>query len=252
MYFKGLAIAAGIAVAITGQAATAADLPARAYPAPVAVAPVYNWTGFYVGGGFGYGLYDVETSTFAPGFDNAFNNGDTGGRGWLGRVQVGYDYQFASWVVGVFADYDWSNIRGTVADHNSSNNFDLKQSSAWAVGGRIGYVVVPQLLAFTTIGYTEARFQGSTGTCVFSSGCGVIGTLPDHTFSGWFIGGGAEYAFSWLGPGWTWKTEYRLSEFSRDTFALTTTPAVAGAEVTMKPFVQTVVSQITYKFNWGR
>jgi outer membrane immunogenic protein len=159
MYFKGLAIAAGIAVAITGQAATAADLPARAYPAPVAVAPVYNWTGFYVGGGFGYGLYDVETSTFAPGFDNAFNNGDTGGRGWLGRVQVGYDYQFASWVVGVFADYDWSNIRGTVADHNSSNNFDLKQSSAWAVGGRIGYVVVPQLLAFTTIGYTEARFQ---------------------------------------------------------------------------------------------
>ena len=38
------------------QAASAADMPAKApvYKAPIA-APVYNWTGLYVGGVAGYG-----------------------------------------------------------------------------------------------------------------------------------------------------------------------------------------------------
>ena len=41
---------------------------------------------------------------------------DHGGRGWLGKVGAGCDYQFAgpfgSWVVGVFADGHWSDIKG--------------------------------------------------------------------------------------------------------------------------------------------
>ena len=128
----------------------------------------------------------------------------------MGTIQVGYDAQFANFVAGVFADYDWSSIKGTLADQNTGNNFSLKQTSAWSVGGRIGYLVVPQFLTYFSGGYTEANFRGSTGVCAFGGGaCGVIGTLPNHTFSGYFLGGGTEYAFSWFGPGWTIKTEYR-------------------------------------------
>ena len=38
---------------------------------------------------------------------------DTGGKGWFGTVQVGCDYQFADrWVIGAFADYDFSSLKG--------------------------------------------------------------------------------------------------------------------------------------------
>ena len=237
MNFKRIIMLAGVAAAAaTAQTALAADLPAqRPYTAPAVVAPVSNWTGLYVGGGFGYGLFDVESSSASPGIAPplAASNGDSGGRGYLGTIQVGYDAQFANFVVGVFGDYDWSSIKGTLTDQNTRNNFSLKQTSAWSVGGRIGYLVVPQFLTYFSGGYTEANFRGSTGVCT--------------------LGGGTEYAFSWFGPGWTIKTEYRLAEYSRDTFAVTTTPALAGgATATLRPYVQTIRSELVYKFNWGR
>jgi outer membrane immunogenic protein len=215
----------------------AADLPAR-YPAavPATYAPVTNWTGLYVGGGFGYGLFDVEST-------GAAGSVTTGGKGWLGTVQVGYDAQFGNWVAGVFADYDWSGIK---AKANTFTGSSLKERSAWSAGGRIGYLVVPQFLTYFSAGYTEARFQGVTGVCVVAGCLGT--TLPSHTFSGYFLGGGTEYALAWFGPGWTVKTEYRLAEYSRDTFAV----SAPGATVTMRPFVQTVRSELAYKFNWGR
>ena len=64
---KYLNLLTGVAVlAAIAQTALAADLPARrAYTAPAVVAPVSNWTGFYVGAGLGYGLMDVESHTNA-------------------------------------------------------------------------------------------------------------------------------------------------------------------------------------------
>jgi outer membrane immunogenic protein len=81
--------------------------------APV-VAPT-SWTGFYVGAGWGYGVWDMNsTSVFPSGSQGTTNNG---GRGWLGMADVGYDYQFAigGWnlVAGVLADYDFGNMTGT-------------------------------------------------------------------------------------------------------------------------------------------
>ena len=55
---------------------------------------------------------------------------DNGGRGWLGKVGVGGDYQFAGrlgWVAGVFADGSSPTSRATTA------------SPAWALRGRISY-----------------------------------------------------------------------------------------------------------------
>src|SRR5450755_5202825 len=78
--------------------AVAADMPARTYTkAPAYTAPqvVYNWTGFYVGGHVG--------GAFAG--NNSLEG--SGGR-FMGGVQGGFDYQFATnWVVGAEAQYSW-------------------------------------------------------------------------------------------------------------------------------------------------
>src|ERR1700693_2603904 len=84
--------------------ALAADLGARApYPtkAPAYAAPIYNWTGFYIGGHIGGALHG----------NNNFNGlapGHSGNGRFLGGLQGGADYQFApNWVIGAEAEYSW-------------------------------------------------------------------------------------------------------------------------------------------------
>src|SRR6516165_5041636 len=74
--------------------ANAADLamyaPAYAPPPP---APVYNWTGCYVGGGGGYAFWQQDSFVTANGVPVTASQ-SSGGRGWFGQGQVGCDYQF--------------------------------------------------------------------------------------------------------------------------------------------------------------
>ena len=57
---KKLVLALTAVAAFTGSA-LAADLPARTYTkAPVMPEPVYNWTGFYIFGGVGGGVWDAD------------------------------------------------------------------------------------------------------------------------------------------------------------------------------------------------
>ena len=92
------------AVAAFSGSALAADLPARAYtkaPPPI-MAP--SWTGFYIFGGAGGGLWaaDQHTQTTVGGLPLAIDQRN-GGSGWFGTVGAGYDWQVnPSWVVGVF------------------------------------------------------------------------------------------------------------------------------------------------------
>src|SRR5436190_9146001 len=104
---KKLALAVTAVAALSGQA-LAADMPVKARPAPQPVVAAISWTGCYVGGGFGYGLFDQENTGYfnLPGgvFENiratvpartrVTETVDTGGRGWFGTVQGGCDYQF--------------------------------------------------------------------------------------------------------------------------------------------------------------
>ena len=89
-------------VALGAAPALAADLAARPYTkAPAyAPAPVYNWTGFYIGGHIG-GAFSGDNS-IGTGV-TASDNGK-----FLGGVQAGYDWQFApNWVLGVEGQYSW-------------------------------------------------------------------------------------------------------------------------------------------------
>jgi outer membrane immunogenic protein len=254
---KKLVLALTAAAAFTGSA-VAADLPARTYskaPAPVAYAP--SWTGCYIGGGGGYGMYSADSSQVDP-ITGAFVNaqGTTGGRGWIGQGQGGCDYQFAlggyNLVVGAFGDYNFQNVHADhlgAADTTSVGN--MKQDSAWAVGGRIGYLVSPSFLTYFSGGYTESHFEQvnyNNYRSLVPNGT----SLPGTTYKGYFLGSGFEYGLGFL-PGLYLKTEYRFSEFDAKRIGnvFTATGLPTGTAESIKPFSQSVISSLVYRFNWG-
>ena len=88
---------------------------------------------------------------------------NSGGEGWLGRLGGGCDYQTPlfnnRFVIGAFADYDFTDLSGTFRDSNVENFGREKESGAWAVGARIGYLVTPSLLAYFDGGYTRGPLR---------------------------------------------------------------------------------------------
>jgi outer membrane immunogenic protein len=278
---KKLALALTAVAAFGGQA-FAADMAVKARPAPPPV-PVANWTGCYIAGSVGYGLFDNENSgtrfrdpvtgvvtiTGAP--------VDFGGRGWLAGGGGGCDYQFGlgggggffgtgQFVIGFLGDYYWSNMRGSRFSNIGANLWSGQETmdSQWAVGGRIGWLVNPNTLTYFSGGYTEATLNGVGN--FFSPVVGVVNPLgvsfPGRTVQGWFLGGGVEYQSGWI-PGLTWKTEYRFSEYDNINRAerfgvggLVGSPALVGTPtgfaVNDKLFTQTVMTSLVYRFNfWG-
>jgi outer membrane immunogenic protein len=256
---KNVLLALTAVVSMTGSA-FAADLAARPYTkapaAPVAVAP--TWTGCYVGGGGGYGLYDIESQQIIVATGLARNpNIDQGGRGWIGTIQAGCDYQFPigtnQFVIGAFGDYNWSDIRGDFTGQGGAVGLVSgreKVDNYWAVGGRIGWLVNPQTLTYFSGGYTQAHRTGVTYLNAVGVPTGV--GLQGGTTSGWFLGSGIEHTVGWI-PGLTWKTEYRFSEYDRrDNLEFSTvTGLLTGNASRDKLFTHTVTSTLSYRFTWG-
>ena len=252
---KKLVLALTAFAAFTGSA-SAADLAARPYTkAPPVAAPVASWTGCYIAGGGGgaYTKNDHNDFLTAPPNTPFSPNLSTGADGWFGTVQVGCDYQFNNFVVGLFGDYDFMSVTGDV----STGGFfapaltgSQKQDSQWAVGGRAGYLVFPSLLTYVSGGYTQAHWKDTTLSSFFAPGVAAA-TLPGSTKGGWFIGAGDEYALSFL-PGLFWKTEYRYSEFDRANVSINSPAGVpSGVSETEKFKEHSVRSELVYRFNWA-
>src|SRR5262245_1152425 len=247
-----VALAALLTLSLGGTASAADLRPAYKAPPPPPP-PVYSWTGCYIGAGFGYGMFNQEGAAFNPDGTLEAISRTNGGRGWLGTVQVGCDYQFAgpfggNWVIGAFADYDWSNIHGDAHFFQRQLGTE-KLRSSWAAGGRIGWVALPQLLVYFSGGYTQARFNQIDFVDI-GTGLPSNAFFDQHTYKGWFIGTGYEYGLGWF-PGLFWKTEYRWSEFRTDRLALLGTGVAPGFTHDSQKFVQAVRSELVWRFNWG-
>jgi len=227
---KKIILATAVA-ALSSTAAFAADLPARTYtkaPPPI-VAPVYNWTGFYVGGFVG-GAFDGS---------NGFSTNDPtvlGSRSdssFFGGGQVGYNYQFApNWVAGIEGD-----IGGLSSNNHSFANSFLEAASVkndWlaSVTGRLGYTWGPGLIyAKGGVAFRDAKVDSNTPV--------LVGR--DNT--GYTIGGGLEYMFA---PAWSAKVEYQYYNFDRTSLTFPSTSSVS-----FRDDVHTVKAGINYHFNWG-
>ena len=255
---KKLVIALTALAAFTGSA-TAADLAARPYTKAPPMAPVYNWTGFYIFGGGGYGMFDSNnfTTSFPGGTPLTIGHKD-GGDGYFGTVGVGYDWQFSgSWVAGIFADGQFGSIKGSLTDPllgPFGTSGQLKNRTNAAAGVRVGYLVAPNVYSYVNGGYSYGEFSGST--LLGNTSALAIATTPSFHRNGWFLGGGVENSLNIFGiaaPGWFMKTEYRFAEYERVNLpeSFVGGNVATGLAVSAKPIVQTVSTSLVYRFNWG-
>jgi outer membrane immunogenic protein len=210
----GLALLASIA--LVGSAA-AADMPVKApvYKAPV-IAPLYNWTGFYVGlnagGSWGHQTNDLIT---VPGGVTVFSNSDHL-NGFIGGGQLGYNWQKDHWVFGLEADFQGSSQKGDgsffvpsaflAANFPTSISYSDKLNWFGTVRGRVGYAFdrwLPYLTGGWAYGHGELSGTSTIGatTTTFSA---------SQDYSGWTVGGGLEWAFSGR---WSAKAEYLYIDF---------------------------------------
>ena len=118
--------------------AVAADMAVKAAPVPY-VAPMYNWSGFYIGVNGGWGSSRNRYEWTGPAGVTALGYSADATGGMFGG-QIGYNMQAGAWVFGLEAQYDW-------ADLNKAYYGPLVNT--WSVGtkvdaiglftGRIGY-----------------------------------------------------------------------------------------------------------------
>lgn len=229
------------------QNVSAADLPTKAPPQMATATP---WTGLYVNGGFGYGGWAAD-QTVLSGSGPACVTCVTqiqGGKGWLGTVGLGYDYQFTQRIVGgVFGDFDFASLEGTVQDGQPFRAGQIEETSAWAVGVRAGWLITPKTLSYINGGYTNARYSGAN-ILASQNGSPLGFSTQAFTTGGWFLGGGVEMAVL---PNWFWRTEYRYSYYDSKNLPESTAGGFVADTFTFKPLVQTVTTQLVYKYNGG-
>ena len=262
---KKLIAALALTAALTGSA-VAADLGARPYTkAPAPMAPVYNWTGFYIFGGGGGGVWSANggvdvtgraPASFAPTLGRAEMAGSAP---WV-LAMIG---RGPSWVVGIFGDGTFGSLKGNIGDATFTAPGSLipgivgttKMETAWAAGARVGYLVAPNVLSYVNGGYTGTYWTGST---LLGSNTGTPSGLHTDSFNtqGWFVGGGVENNLNIFGinaPGWFMKTEYRAAYLDRKNLQerVDVTNLPTGFDITFKPFVQTISTSLVYRFNWG-
>jgi outer membrane immunogenic protein len=209
----GLLAATAMGV-IASQGALAADLrPAYKAPPP-APPPVQDWSGIYVGLEGGYGWGKQNFSNFDPFFaskerlDFCFEEncgpdasiGSVSQSGWLFGGFVGAQKQWGSWVLGIEADFDATDIKGstTVAtsffsELNQQHTFNTKIDELGTVRGKVGWAFSPNWMIYGTGGLALAHVKTDFSAFnLVGDICGVSG-FAGTTMFGWTVGAGLDY-----------------------------------------------------------
>jgi outer membrane immunogenic protein len=253
---RRLAVAAIISSAFISQA-LAADMAVRPAPAPMMAAPVYNWSGFYIGahGGYAWGRNEADA------FDGAGALISTTTRdtdGWFAGGQVGVNWQFhPNWLIGIEGDLSGANIKGALTSCTATGCAASASTNDWfgTLRGRVGLVFGPLLVYGTGGGAWMDNSVSRTITCT-GGGCPAVSTpsvlvgqvaTASSTLTGWVVGGGIEWGFA---PGWTAKLEYQHMEFNY-TYDYNYTLAAAFRRIDSDYHVNTIRVGINYLFNWG-
>ncbi len=208
---RALAAAIGI-LTLAALPAFGADIPPRMpVKAPAYVAPVWNWTGFYIGVNGGYSWAQSE-HTALGGTTGLFNQSG----GLIGGT-LGYNWQTGPAVFGIEADLDWARINGSAALCPFGNCFTDMRSFG-TVRGRLGYAA-GMWMPYITGGLAVADIRA--GQDAFG------GATTDQWRTGWTVGGGIEAMFA---PGWSAKVEYLYADFGSSTTGYT--PVGSGVPFT--------------------
>ena len=219
------------------QSASAADLALKAPPPPPA--PVYSWTGWYVGvnlgGSFGKA---ADTSTYGAA-STPLSSTSSRLDGVIGGGQIGYNWQVNNnWLLGLEADIQGSSERGTATGTAGVAGFCGiialfpcttvgtlvdQEKLPWfgTVRGRIGVLASPTWLFYATGGLAYAEIKSSETLTAAAGGpfpAGAFANSFSTTRTGWTVGGGVEGVIS---GNWTAKLEYLYMDYGtiNSTFA---------------------------------
>jgi outer membrane immunogenic protein len=198
---RKLLLASVAFTALAMASAQASDMPpSRSMPPPRAptYVPFFSWNGFYLGVNGGYGWGRSNWTGTATGV----TTGDFDLSGALVGGTLGFNLQTGGMVLGVEADMDWSDIKGSTTVNCLSS---CETANAWlgTVRGRLGYGLdrfLPYLTGGIAIGRVKSTVSGT-------------GSASD-TNVGWTAGGGLEYAF--IGS-WSAKLEYLYVDLGKST-----------------------------------
>jgi outer membrane immunogenic protein len=223
--------------------ASAADMAVKAPPPPV-VAPIYNWTGFYIGGNGGWGesrnCWDFVglAGAVLPDGCRDRSGGVVGG-------QIGYRWQANQWVFGLEAQGDWADLNSSrVSLINPAFSTRTKTDGIGLFTGQIGYAWNASLL------YVKG------GAAVTSNRFSIFDTLTGFEFAsasntrwGGTVGVGFEYGFT---PNWSVGVEYDhlFMGDANNSFSVAN-PIVAGALNRISQDVDMVTVRFNYRFGWG-
>jgi outer membrane immunogenic protein len=204
-----------LSIAGFASAASAADLPARTYTkAPPVVAPIYNWSGFYIGlnggGASSHNCWDL-TATIGVGAVPPTSGGCHDATGGLAGGQIGYRWQVTNWVFGLEAQGDWANLTGS--NISTIGTFGrvpfLNQTKIDAIGlftGQVGYAWNNVLwYAKGGAAVTHDRYAGISQIAVVGFPANAAFDQANDTRWGGTIGTGLEFRFA---PGWSVAVEY--------------------------------------------
>jgi outer membrane immunogenic protein len=190
--------------------------------------------GFYAGvhGGYGWGSGDVTDVYDYGGDPRADNTVDS--NGFIAGVQVGYNIQRGSVVLGIEGDLGYLNLSGSKSadlpafkndpENALSAKYTLEGGLYGDLTGRLGYATGRTLLyAKGGVAFLNASLDADyTGAnCTTTYGCfgknqpkvanpSTFAFESDETLVGWTVGVGAEYA---LTSSLSLKVEYQHFDF---------------------------------------
>jgi outer membrane immunogenic protein len=252
-----------LALAVTAIAAAvpayAADLPvAPEYNPPVAYRPViYDWTGFYFGGHVGLGLLeDSVTQTATTTLQTAGSHSTLSPYGLIGGAQIGFNYQFSSWVIGAEGTFTAADISGSHVSQtlqSATNTITERSTSAphWyaTATGRVGYAL-NDLLFYAKGGaaWMRATYTQDVLADLALTSSQIVGA----TRGGFVVGAGVEYGIT---ENLSAKFEYDFLDFGSRTYAFNNLSAsgaaVGNVPVAIKSDTHMFLFGMNYRFNWG-
>jgi outer membrane immunogenic protein len=262
-----------LALLIATSLGQAADLPGgyRKAPPP-APPPLYNWTGFYLGGNVGYSWGNSQTDmtfrdtgTILFGSSTRFKMD-----GAVGGGQIGYNYQTGNIVWGIESDVQATDQAGSATficpgaicsprpglAPPGPVLANINQRLEWfgTIRGRVGVTVIPTVLLYVTGGlaYGEVNTNGTL------SGFDPVPVLPEFVVSttlgtndlrtGWTVGAGIETA---LWGNWAGKVEYLyidLGSLAGTGANLAITPPIA---INFSSHILDNIVRVGLNYRWG-
>ena len=245
VYRAGQSGALTFTLCFGATSAFAADLPA---PAPIPPPPIYNWTGFYIGGNIGAAWSGLSGSNFSDTLGSTFT-APTNVQ-FMGGGQVGVNYQFWSGVViGGEVMFDWlassanTQITATAPDGTAAFMDTINNRWLTTATGRLGYAWDRVLL----YGKAGGAWLGAGSPGISVGGASVALTSSSGSDFGWTAGFGLEWAF-W--NNWSVRAEYDYIGLNDKSFTVAPGPTSFGGDVITYRYqnISLMTAAVNYKF----